>query len=542
MLALPRLPVAFEDEIVGTFLGRITEENSLGSPHVLLTWLGASKYQRNSLHMDVSVLTPKWVNLANRIGLDIAYIVDVLSTKPYWAFFTTPCAVATQCKDQETPRVPAFVLSRASRIRAELRVCTACLREAKHAGRAPYALRSHQLPGSNICFKHRTPLIHRCPACNRVLLSSLGPLNLGFACECGTDLSIERDVVSKNDPFYRLACLEHECLTTNLPRVSALQATRLIRRECRARGDSVESLLHKCFGKPSHDWRMVEPNAPPIGRVLRSRTPEICVYLTSLGLDLSSACEAISSMPEPDEPVPRRRKPTMPDSTSEARKELLAMKSLDSGIKWKAVRTHSRFVFWRLFLQDQAWLGEQLVGGRSARLSVPSLAEDRVTIAGVSRSRYRLDQATARAWCRDRRWLNSFRERARSARADARDRALVKLIRTQMDLTFCREGRPEKFGLREAATATGLSPSGVLNLCRRVRAFEHALCESALHYRLRLLTWALQEMHEVGTYISPFRLIRKAGLEPQPINRFLAASVIYVQVDPADLPSSGSRA
>lgn len=546
MLALPRLPEAFEDEIVGTFLWRITEENSLGSLHSLLKWLGASKIHRISQLMDVGVLTPKWVDLANKIGLDIAYLVDVLSTKPFWAFFTRPCAIVAERGGQETPRVPASVLAQASPTRAEFRLCTDCLREAKDTGRAPYALRSHQLPGSNICFKHRTPLIQRCPACNRVLLSYLGPFNLRFACECGSDLSIEREVVSTKDPFYHLACLEHECLTTNLPRISALQAVHLIKRECRARGRSVESLVHECFGKPSHDWRMADPNGTPIVRSFRrrnDRTPEICAYLTALGIDFASACEAISSMPETNEPVPRRKNPPKPDTTQEARQELLAMKKLNGDITWTSVQENSRFVFWRLFLQDPTWLREQLnFGSQSTRLAVPSVVEDRSTIAGSSCTQYRADQATARAWCRDRRWFDSFKERNHSARNDARDRALVKLVRTQIELTFGSEGRPEKFCRREAGTAAGLSQTGIANLYRRVRAFEYALWESAPHYRLRLLTWALHEKTKVRAHISTRCLIIQAGLAPVHINRFFAASVIYLLLDPVDSRARGFRA
>lgn len=205
MLALPQSTEWRPDELIGSVLTEVVDANALGSKHVLLKWLGLTRAQRNSQFMDINVLTASWVEMADKLGIDLKDLVETLSTKPYWACFHTRRRMSTAKfanADVAHLRVPESVLIEHSRTRSELQVCPDCLREDGFPVGPPYVHRSHQLPGTFVCHKHRKALFTRCPGCGRILVPYLDLVRISARCECGCDLTCWRR--PKFDPPVRV--------------------------------------------------------------------------------------------------------------------------------------------------------------------------------------------------------------------------------------------------------------------------------------------------------------------------------------------------
>jgi len=529
MHPLAQDPNALDDELVGSLLGRVAAANSLSSAGALMRWLGLSLHSMQT--MDVLVLTPNWVAVASALEIDLNYLIDGLSTKPYWSTFREESETLDSQNGFATSRVPYSVLSTCSAAPTELQFCGVCLREAELGGYPPYVLRSHQLPGTHVCFKHCTRLFRRCTKCSKPVQYFLGPIRqLSYTCECGFDLRRIAPRVSADDPFFHLACFEHECLTSTLSQHSKLDAASFIRRVCQERSVTLKEVVAGAFGTSSLARRKSGSTTPlpqPTFATEHMYVPSICSALVALGFDFKGAHSSIGESGHGE--YPRRQNACFrPESTPDARRELIRMKNEES-VDWSSLLGEERFLFWWLFLKDFRWLQEQLGKPKNA-LVARTIEQDRQTIIHGT-GQYQRDHATVRAWCRDREWLNESRRERAADKSEERDRVLVSRIRAAADEVFERPGRPVKFGFTAAARAAGISGSALILLHRRVRSVEYALWESPPHFRLRLLAWAFVQRRLAGKRVTQSSLLKSTGLSFRRENRFYAASVLHFLTD-----------
>lgn len=530
MLPVPRLPTKVNDELIGGFLTRICVDNALDSKHVLLKWLGFSRSERNNQFMDIAIVTPTWLELADKLEITHRDLITEMSTKPYWASFYVQAGDGPECLKRELQDVgvPVDALLSRSRVRSQLQICTTCLRhDCNRAPWVPILRRSHQLLGTSVCHVHRAPLISRCPKCDVVLIAaSRLALTSPYCHSCGFDLrKFEPRLITKLNPIYKLALFEHQCLVSSALQRPINQAQTLIRRTCEERELSLAALTalaRNRLGEVITNWvssRVAQAETPTVQ--LKS-APSICGLLVTLGFDQETVRPALDRC-EPVQAV-IYKPPPQPEDVISARTALLDEIRTNGSMAWNILRRKSRYIYWLLVLEDRPWLEEQLGPSRSGT-QVPSINEDRVTILSP-RPRGVQIEAKTRAYYRDRSWLDEtlsalVEERAAKATVD-----LVARVTTAKLLWFAKPGRPLKFTTRNAAAAAGMSLAGLHFFSKRARLPGDALWESTRHYRLRLLLWALPSFD--ARSISPNKLADAAGLETIPQNRFWAATVIYL--------------
>ncbi len=131
MLPLPVRPEALPDELIGHRLARIIDMNGLESKHVLMKWLGFERSQRGSQLMDVTVLTQRWIDVADKLLIDVNELIGQHCTKPYWACFYTEQKGEQLIGDPRLSELhmPEVVLFGRSRTRHYLQLCPRCMIE-----------------------------------------------------------------------------------------------------------------------------------------------------------------------------------------------------------------------------------------------------------------------------------------------------------------------------------------------------------------------------------------------------------------------------
>lgn len=557
MLPFPQMPAWRPDEIIGSVLANIIECSALGSKHALLDWLGFEGALHNRQYMDICTLLPRWVHLARQLQIDLEQMIRSLTTVPYWACFykdTPPrrvkgrpgsdaaeateasqgCFTGKEASIASNLSLPVEALFTRRSTLVEMRICPDCLRAESAAGSAPYLHRSHQLPATRVCHRHRARLICRCPSCGAVLADSLDLVSIASRCRCGHSFGNGTAHVSKRSAIYKLAVLEHECLHSAFPPRGASDVISFIRGACRERNVQLMSLARDTFGQDVQPWTRAD-NAvtrDPRGLHLAQHgMPSICTALVALDYEFATI-QAELGRPTSFRNANRAKSRLFrPQTTKEARTELLALKASGEEISWGRLHSRSRFVFWWLFLEDKSWLMAQRGPLTTAVSKVPTVAQDRSTLLRLDLPLNRRLDADARAYCRDKDWLDGLaakRDACLVRRTKARDAMRIRRITAAIEAHYKKLGRPKKFTIRDAAHAAGLCPGSMLDLHRKSAGpYEH-LWESTTHFRCRLLRWGLDRMVQRGKSPTPNLLLVEAGLSNLKICRFYAASVIHL--------------
>jgi len=535
MLAFPWMPEWDTDEIAGSYLSRMAKENGVASRVRFLRWLGFATNLSETQIMDVSELTPAWIALADKLEIGLNDMIRQLSTKPYWACFYRQ---NRRLPDSEVkilsrlPMAPELLLAM-SHTRLQLRVCCECLVKdhESHTG-VPILRRSHQLPGSLVCHIHGAKLLTACPGCGKVLVPRLNLVDLPPRCEgCGYDLTSHRDLrMDDLSPLLKLARFEHECLHSNFAPRPASDVAAFVTMVCHERRLRTIELLREDFGTQIGSWRRPTDTADSSRMDLREATmPTMCACLVALGFTHESAQKAIRNF-APEMPAVRKAIGSI-ESTSQARRIVLAKIRSGERVTWTSLQHGSRYLFWFFVLVDLAWLERKLGPRLRAGRRVPSVRKDREAILGCYSENQRRS-ATARANYRDREWLEATlanrREEQSRQRPFDRDAALRASINRAMTDLFARPGRPIKFTIQQAASAVGMTRATIRKLNRRDPQPRDTLFESTGHYRRRVLLWTMDELTRSDALVTPSRLLTMANVSVGTMERFWAASIVYL--------------
>ncbi|MBT2321901.1 TniQ family protein [Variovorax paradoxus] len=528
MLAFPSMPEWETDELAGNYFSRIARENGVRFRHTFMSWLGFKKNNCGAQIMDISDLTPSWVQLAEKLGIGLDDMVGQLSTKPYWVrFYRLPSSEIEAPSPLPAAQALLFAMSHTL---LQLRICPACLADDYKTPKCiPILRRSHQLPGSLVCHMHGVVLLNRCPGCDKVLVPRMELVHLPLRCEsCGYDLGSHVGTRPGDlSPFIHLARFEHECLNSHFAPRPASEVAGFIAHTCQVREIRPIDLLRKKFGPLMNSWRR-SSTLPDQIHLSRENMPTLCACLVALGFTYEAADKAIGqSDPRTDA---TRKKNAQIKSTSQARRIVLAKMRSGERVTWKSLQQGSRYLFWFFVLVDLRWLEGKIGSRPRAELRVPSVTEDRETLCN-SVSNHR-DEACARASYRDREWLEAMRsdrhKEISEQRTLARDAALRTSIGSAMAGWFARPGRPIKFTLEHAAAAVGMMRGRVLALNRREPQGTDILFESIRHFHLRVLLWAMNELTKQEKVVTPSRLLSLARVGFGTMEYFWAASIVYL--------------
>jgi hypothetical protein len=113
-------------------------------------------------------IPPHIEKLARRLGNDVtAHALDILRAHTLYPLLAMLSGLSYPTNSPR--RNPSKAASTPKRLSAETtRLCIACLREDMDTFGIRYIHRSHQLPGVEVCSKHGTALLSRCPYCRRL--------------------------------------------------------------------------------------------------------------------------------------------------------------------------------------------------------------------------------------------------------------------------------------------------------------------------------------------------------------------------------------
>ncbi|WP_076997809.1 TniQ family protein [Variovorax sp. KK3] len=525
------MPERYPDELVGSFLTRFIDANALGSKYALLKWLDLPSISYGWQFMDISVLTPIWISLAERLEIGLSDLICELSTKPYWACFQAKRRRAPSVEsalgnlEGKLPFSPDFLRS-PSHTRLELQFCAQCARQDLRSIGVPSLRRSHQLPGTFVCHEHALQLIHRCPNCATVLAPRSDLVRISLTCPvCGCDLGDPTaDVVGRSTPIFRLAVFEHDCLhSAEAPR-QASEVAGFVRNFCRESNINMNAVTMEAFGSAFNSWRRESfGGTAHATRIDLQGMPTLCACLVALGFTHHSLHAAIANSAPTVEPTTRRV--IRPKSASEARKELLALVTGGQKLNWCILRTRHSSIYWCLVLNDFAWLEKQL-GFCRVGLTIPPVRQDRR--AAFYAKKQKQSDARTRLLYRDPGWLAEALKSSSNERLANRDDHLVCLIQKAKANWFARSGRPERFSQERAAEVVGLKLHRLRLLNQRLPLGpESPLWESSTHYRLRVLRWTFERFSNCGTLLSSSQLLREANLRNTPDLRSLAARIMH---------------
>lgn len=532
MYPFPRMPEWDTDELAGSYFSRIAHENAVPSRFAFMRWLGFDRTLCNSQIMDICDLTPTWIALADKLEIGLDAMLGQLSTKPYWACFYRQQQLPSS-ELEGTLLAAKELVSATSHPRLHISICCACLIEDfSHTGGMPIIHRSHQLPGTFVCHTHRVKLIDRCPGCGKVLVPRGEFVQVSLRCdECGYDLRHRREQpVGALSPLFKLAQFENKCLCSIYPPRPARDVAAFVTRVCEERDTRPIDLLRKNFSTQMNTWRRGAPvKAPDRISLWRATMPTLCACLVALGFTFDDAQKAMGQFDPATDLVGKATGRI--ESASQARSIVLAKIRSGEHVTWSSLEQGPQYLFWFFVLIDREWLESEIGPRPRAELHVPSVEKDRNAMFS-SYSNHQRWAAYARASYRDPEWLETMRsiwDADRSTqRTLARDAVLRASLAEAMVDCFARPGRPVKFTLERAATAIGTNKANIQALGRRDPQPRDTLFESATHFRLRALLWAMNELTRQEKHVTPQLLLRTARVVVGSMERFWAASIVYL--------------
>jgi hypothetical protein len=198
-------------------------------------------------------------------------------------------------------------------------------------------------------------------------------------------------------------------------------------------------------------------------------------------------------------------------------------------------------LYWYLAVLDTDWLTKTLGSRSSAPPTIPTVEEDRATIAKLLRANRtsvatkRLNISTPavfRARVRDSQWLDGRRRDYASQSQATADLEAVKSFIAYSEKVIHQPGRPIRVKMSSLASAAGLPRNTVATLVRRHPQLRAICAESDEDYAKRCAVWAVAELVRTKTLMSASDLVRFAGLQTGKGN----ADLVRSELTKAGLP------
>lgn len=521
-LTLPYLPSAFPDELLGSWLSRLVYLNAESS---------LSNFAQ-TYSLDATIKSPLAdpVNgggyvrsLSNLLGFDYDDFVRTFTTKAYWDVFQ-PLAL------ESLPNIAAWH----GRVRSStkiLRVCPACIDDDLLTQGYPYFHRTHQLH-SKACPAHALMLQDSCGTCGKPLRSCYEVTLVPVTCECGAEVipNLKREVA--NEAWIALAKFSDEVLAASPADLDILHLVPYVfscaTNETGLSGSAgLTRILARCFGVDGLEWlcrrrqsTQAITNAPIKNKQwTRKFEPHLAAaVLVACGISFDEAKHEVAyqkSLQSPEKLVVTRSRASdnepRPTSISEAKKiaeEFARHRQQRSGLR--AVKPYA---YWMLYFQDWTWLWnwahEREMQSWRKWKQPPSIEEDRIMICGTSSSAKR-HMARARAYARDRSWLEHYKE-TRRPKIDRISKILPALVaaRTQH---FAEVGRPTKWTITLAAKRLRIPIGTLRGLARRNKPIAALVPESSQDFCGRLIDWGIETCIRQGFNLTPSKVQRTAIL------------------------------
>ena len=335
MLHIPYIPQPYPDEILGSWLARISFHNTKFTWLEILRSCGFSDNYSNHF-FDLIDYSEKNQRLFNTLGTSYEQVVQKLTTLPYWLTFsadndgeilpgTTQIRMPLGLRSRKVTCISVLGLKRVQGEPTSPAFCVRCLSDDKKYHGEAYWHRAHQLPNVYFCNIHGCELHDGCPKCGkRVLPRAKGLMPIPQeVCDCGCRFDSIELKGTPNAAHMGFAKLSAEALNVQnivWGRSEVLFQLKQWLKEQKQYKNFISLLSTEFSTVPdplNENSELVVSTLMKVGgRKLcfrstpdASSAPEFCAVLVALGINLSTAIEAFTKAIDRPAEKPRNKRP-----------------------------------------------------------------------------------------------------------------------------------------------------------------------------------------------------------------------------------------
>lgn len=546
--ALKRIEIPFNepplpDEVLGSWLSRLFDLNGMGVWKEAMDTAGFSEGAVLKI-FDLPKRTDRYLRLLEVLGLSVEQLDKHLTTAPFWeAFGFQPTARGDRGRSENSDRrslssdsrLPSHQGTRSIeglRSRAA-RFCKTCVEEDLKSYGIAYWHRSHQLPTSLVCVKHRSFLSVQCPGCKVPIFSAGREIirHLGSVCwRCSTKLSeIDDALPSAHATLLDLAAYGEDALNGNWRSQSAFHMRTLMMEILARKDTSYSSCLKSHYGMESTPTGLKLPlpgaftTFSLIDRPNRCGPLEFCAVFAALGIPFAELASLENKISGPSPTglvgtlvrVSKRLSKATPSLEEAKAIALDATAHQPSALIPKLRKKHK--AFWKLLIDDPEWLHRLII--EHSLPKIPSIEEDRATylqtVDAADKPRDILARdAYFRLQVRDSKWLREVARAAKlrvrgSKRADRRAQfydelanMLLAAIRRRLESTDI----PSRITFSELAMSVSTTLENVNYAYLQSASLKAAFDEAKRTYRDRRIRWIANDLLANGRLTKPVAL------------------------------------
>ncbi|OEZ61266.1 TniQ family protein [Duganella sp. HH105] len=334
MIHIPYIPIAYPDEILGSWLARISFHNGKKTWSEVLLACGFTDNPKPLF--DLVDYDEKLGKFLYTLGTSYERIIQELTTLPYWLTFsanndgdilpgTAKMKMPLGLRSRKVTCIGVLGLKRVQGEATSPAFCLSCLSDDKKQHGEAYWHRAHQLPNVYFCHIHGCELHDGCPKCGkRALAPARGLVPLPReVCDCGCRFDAIELRGKPNATHMAFAKLSAEALNvTNViwGRAEVIFQLKQWFKKQKQHKNFI-SLLSAEFGSVADPLN--EKNELTVstlvkvgGRKLCFRStpdggssPEYCAILAALGVNLSTAINAFKEAIHRPPAKPRNKMP-----------------------------------------------------------------------------------------------------------------------------------------------------------------------------------------------------------------------------------------
>lgn len=550
MLHLPYVPAPYPDEILGSWLARISLHNGRGAWRCLLESVGYGRRIEKPL-FDMVDHEEKLEALFNALGTTYARAILELTTLPYWLAFdaaslskgslpgTTNTPKLANHRAHENLSLVPVGIGRSAGKSLTIRYCPECLKMDFAKQGEPYWRRTHQLPNVFFCPDHECELQVGCPECKRAtvpIAKRLVDLPV-LQCPCGHDVRKVTHNGPVPDVYLKLARLSVQSLNFVNPGWDRQQVRAHLRSLLRGATNSSFGQYRAVLAGTFHvtrdsGQRLCTPVPGSMGYRLQlqghfstTAAPDCCALLAALNIDFDSASQgflqAIPSLQEKNLPSVAPESGTI--TPEFAREEMLRRVA---AYPHRPPSSHRR-LYWYLRLRDFEWLKGQFPN--TIADPIPTVNEDRSLIENIlldvslpirKRRETIMNLPSAlRALVRDPSWLRErldelTQESKIYAQKERNDKRIVReaALKDTLQKLLLNEGRPKRISANMLGSMVGLSHLQAAEVIRGSSQLRNALAIANGDKIRRQLLWAIKQLRAEARQLTLTAICARASL------------------------------
>lgn len=530
---LPRIDVAYEDELLGSWFARIAKRHD-GPWQQVLEWSGYAPQKWG--HPDIRLPEDRFLKLLNILNTNFIEALTQHTTWPYWAALNASDKMI-EVEGERLPLLRPFGRQpptfKAKTREGKYWFCALCWQEDAAKAIDPYWRRSHQLPSAFVCTKHKCMLVSDCVNCGRQPVSNREPNLPGPGiCSCGVLPSTARFPSERMRPaLEQLAKFSLDMAANGLPNWTGpamrTHIGSIIRKRWPHHRNLTNSALNALeefgFRRFGDQWILDLQDCASTEQALVVKddfsywsAPAIACVLVVSGLSLA---ELISGVHEatPSRAISRGgRTPNMAASKAleKSKASLLDAYALNA----KANFSHNnRYHYQRVVLLDPNWLVENLKLSPES-VFIPSIEEDRRDIearvaVATSLGRIRIQPSVIRANLRDSEWLGKLLKNNGKRNGRTPENSLtIEGYREAVTRVKERQSCPCRVQNLEVARELAISFHSLYHFCRNNSSCRQVLDEANKDWVERKIRWGLRELISRGEYVSHSKFLREMAL------------------------------